>query len=417
MSELINIVGIGPDEAELLEATGWTDVRSLAKADVAVLERELSAANSMLQIVGKTPDASKITRWVNAASRVVELEEPKPSSRVETPVNVAKEEPVAIRQRPRGKKAPDVPFSLPDEGEEPSATTGDLAVAIDENEPEAIVDPVNFEADPDVQEMLALAPFALPIPARMLAEKGIAPSEIAMAPLLNHAVGDLEVNVTVERPQRREAPDVPGGGPRRMTASVQVADVGFSTGRRGFDTSRIRSVEEVQGDPRASKPSPHKAGMEDDRISLLRAPLAKTNEGKKAGSKFYIRGVLHDRPLKVWFGGLVTVLLQITMPFALVAAPLLILSGEMPAKFEWVPPWVIVFPLLLPIFGLLYAILSTGAKCRVCSQRLYVPKKCLKNKKAHNFPYFGHIGALAFHVMTFKWFNCTFCGTSIRIKK
>jgi hypothetical protein len=46
-----------------------------------------------------------------------------------------------------------------------------------------------------------------------------------------------------------------------------------------------------------------------------------------------------------------------------------------------------------------------------------VPKHCLKNKKAHHLPMLGYIGALALHVMTFKWFNCTFCGTSIRIKK
>jgi hypothetical protein len=46
-----------------------------------------------------------------------------------------------------------------------------------------------------------------------------------------------------------------------------------------------------------------------------------------------------------------------------------------------------------------------------------VPKHCLKNRKAHHLPLLGHIGAVALHVMTFKWFNCTFCGTAIRIKK
>jgi hypothetical protein len=48
---------------------------------------------------------------------------------------------------------------------------------------------------------------------------------------------------------------------------------------------------------------------------------------------------------------------------------------------------------------------------------MYVPKHCLKNRKAHHLPLLGHIGAVALHVMVFKWFNCTFCGTSIRIKK
>jgi hypothetical protein len=157
--------------------------------------------------------------------------------------------------------------------------------------------------------------------------------------------------------------------------------------------------------------------MTDERIALLRAPRPETNKGRKPGSKFYIRGVLHDQPLKVWFGGLIAVLLQLAVPLAVVAAPLLILSGEQPDKFKWVPKWIIAFPIALPVLGILYVLVSARAKCRVCAQRLYVPKHCLKNRKAHHFPYIGHIGALAVHVMIFKWFNCTFCGTSIRIKK
>jgi hypothetical protein len=49
--------------------------------------------------------------------------------------------------------------------------------------------------------------------------------------------------------------------------------------------------------------------------------------------------------------------------------------------------------------------------------RLYVPKHCLKNKKAHYLPYFGYIGSVGLHVMLFKWFNCPLCGTSNRIKE
>jgi len=149
----------------------------------------------------------------------------------------------------------------------------------------------------------------------------------------------------------------------------------------------------------------------------LRAPLPETNAGRKPGSPFYIRGVLHDRPYIVWFGGFFLVLLQICMPLSVVAAPLLILSDQMPADFAWVPHWIIVFPISLLVLGILYALVGSRAKCRVCAQRMYVPKQCLKNKKAHHLPLFGYIGAVAMHVIAFRWFNCTFCGTSIRIKK
>ena len=283
----------------------------------------------------------------------------------------------------------------------------------------AVAGPVNFEADPDVAEMLAAAPLALPIPARQLAERGIAPSEIAVAPLLNRALGDLDVRVAVEKPQRKDLPGAAASSRRvaAAAAAVQVADVGFSMGRRGFDSAKIRSIEEAQGDAPPVRASSSSAGMQDDRIALLRAPLEKTNRGRKPSSRFYIRGVLHDRPLKVWFGGLITILLQLIVPLAIIAAPLLILSDQQPKDFAWVPGWIIAFPLALPVLGILYAVVSSGAKCRVCAQRMYVPKHCLKNRKAHHLPLLGYIGAVALQVMIFRWYNCTFCGTSIRIKK
>ncbi|WP_193211993.1 DUF4332 domain-containing protein [Luteolibacter marinus] len=413
MSELINIVGIGPDDAELLEASGWADLRALAKADVEVLKRELSAANSMLKIVPRAPDARKINRWVKAANRALDPAAPAATSKpARKPAAAAAGAPPA---KPRSRRKPKI--------EEPPVATPVAKVEPPVEEPEppeepVITGPVNFEADPDVREMLALAPLAVPIPARMLAEKGIGPSEIAMAPLLNRAVGDLEVQVTVERPQRRDLPEMPGGNRRSFaTASVQVADIGFTTGRRGFDPARVRTIEEAQGDAPPVRAASTKSGMDDDRIALLRAPRPETNGKRKPSSRFYIRGVLHDRPFKVWFGGLFTVLLQLSVPLALIAAPLLILSDQMPEKFDWVPSWIIVFPILVPVLGLLYALVSSGAKCRVCTQRLYVPKHCLKNRKAHHLPLLGHIGAVALHVMTFRWFNCTYCGTAIRIKK
>ena len=42
--------------------------------------------------------------------------------------------------------------------------------------------------------------------------------------------------------------------------------------------------------------SASKAGMEDDRIALLRAPRPETNKGRNPGSPFFIRGVLHITP-------------------------------------------------------------------------------------------------------------------------
>ena len=439
MAKLIDIEGIGQDDAELLEATGWTDVQALAKADPEVLTREIADANAMLKLAARTPERRKVERWIAAAARALDPDAPKPSrSRRDAGPTT---EP--LPERPRKKRtvvtAGELPAAAKVARVQGPAVQGELAlpeIAPAEKEPvedpapapaaeedhhdeaalAAVAGPVNFEADPDVAEMLAVAPFALPIPARQLADHGIAPSEIAVAPLLNRAVGDLEVRVAVERSQRKDLPEASASS-RRTAASVQVADVGFTMGRRGFDSTKIRTIEDAQGDAPPVRASSSKAGMQDDRIALLRAPLEKTNRGRKPSSRFYIRGVLHDRPLRVWFGGLITILLQLMVPLAIIAAPLLILSDQNPEGFAWVPAWIIAFPLALPVLGVLYAFVSAGAKCRVCAQRMYVPKHCLKNRKAHHLPLLGYIGAVALHVLVFKWFNCTFCGTSIRIKK
>lgn len=433
MSELINIDGIGTDEAELLVATGWTDVHALARADVDLLLREISAANEMLRIVPRIPERKKVERWVASAGRL--LDPAAAASPAKRPARSRSEaspptrgtvaeaaEPKAKSRRPgRSKvKAESVPPAAPVVPAAASPVPASAKAEEDAGEAalKALSGPVNFEAEPDVMEMLAVAPFALPIPARMLAEKGIPPSEIAVAPVLNRAFGDMEVRVAIEKPQRKDLPSGPAGSRRALAASaVQVADIGFTSGRRGFDTAKVRTIEEAQGDAPPVRASSTKAGMEDERIALLRAPRPETNAGRKPGSPFYIRGVLHDRPYVVWFGGVFLILLQICIPLAVIAAPLLILSDQMPADFQWVPRWIIAFPIALPVLGILFALVGTRAKCRVCAQRMYVPKQCLKNKKAHHLPLFGYIGAVAMHVVTFRWYNCTFCGTSIRIKK
>ena len=418
MSDLTNIEGVGPLEEELLQATGWTDVQSLAKADVDVLTRELAAANTMLKIMPRTPGRPKVERWVSAAIRLLDPGAV-PVGKKTAVVTAAAEtgEAIAPGRTTRRRSAKTVSPAEPVAASAAAVAGDPLQTAGEDRAAEAGL--VNYEAEQEVQEMLAAAPLAIPIPARTLAERGIGPSEIAVAALLNRASGDLEVRVTVEKPVPKDIPEAPAGGRRTMTApvSVQVSDSGPAPGRRGIDASKVRTIEEVQGDAPPVRASSSKAGMQDDRIALLRSPLPETNKGRKPGSRFYIRGVLHDQPLKVWFGGLFAVLLQLSVPLAVIAAPLLILSNEKQESFQWVPKWIIAFPISLPVLGLLYILVSARAKCRVCAQRLYVPKHCLKNRKAHHLPLLGHIGALALHVMTFKWFNCTFCGTSIRIKK
>ncbi len=116
-------------------------------------------------------------------------------------------------------------------------------------------------------------------------------------------------------------------------------------------------------------------------------------------------------------GAMITLVIMVMLPTGIVSAALLLLSSEMPEKFEWVPKWLLVFPLSLPILGLIYLIWGARGSCRICGQKLFVPRMCLKNTKAHHIRGLGHIVPLCFHILLFKWFRCTYCGTPVRLKK
>jgi hypothetical protein len=66
---------------------------------------------------------------------------------------------------------------------------------------------------------------------------------------------------------------------------------------------------------------------------------------------------------------------------------------------------------------LLYFLVSFHASCRVCGQKCFVPRECLKNKKAHHLPVLGYILPTALHMLVFRWFRCAHCGTPIRLKE
>lgn len=386
MAKLSELEGITPEEADLLEATGWSDLHALASADPETVAQEILAANKMLEIAVRAPDRYRIERWVAAAARAVGAPEPAPG-RART-----REQSAEARSRAAARLL---------EKEGALATVGGSGA---------------HESASAFSAKLASAPFALPIPARQLAASGISPSEIAVAPLLTPGSIDAPERVNLEPGPAKSLPAAPSESVRAVSF-VQKAEAGGEPGRLGVDTEKVRSVEDAQSDPKPVRRSSPPQTPEEARLSLLRTAREETNRGRNPNSRLFVRGVLHDRPKRVWFGGLFVLLLQLVVPLAILSAPLLILSSNVPEMFFWVPRWIIAFPIALPVLGLLCLMVSTGAKCRVCAQKLYVPKNCLKNRKAHHLPLLGHIGAVALHVIFFKWFRCTYCGTSIRIKE
>ena len=355
MAGLDTIPGIGKSSLELLEAAGFRDVASIAKLDTDVLAGELKRANEILKIAKRTPGRANVERWIRSARELSGLAD-------ETPL--------------------------------PDSTA------------------VNYERNSEVIEMLATAPFAIPLPARVLIENQLGVSDIPPAILLNrYGSGELTVKIdkmveTAEAPRERK--------PKADSDFVRYNEP--ENQRLEIDTSRLRSTTDL-GRPLERVATSIKVSPADDRVALIRAPRSSTNKGRSPESRWYIRGVLHSHPVSVYFGALLTLILRFLVPAAVVSAALLLLSSEMPQRFSWVPGWLLAFPALLPALGVAYLIWGYPSACRICTQKLFVHRSHLKNAKAHHIRGLGYILPLCIQILIFRWFRCTHCGTPVRLKE
>ena len=349
MTNLSSIPGIGKASLELLEAAGFPDAESLAKAGVDELAQELERANRILQISKRAPARGNVAKWI--------------------------------------------------------ASARDLTGFV-ESAAVAVTMPVNHEISPQVVSMLATAPFAIPLPAKFLMEQQLAVGDIPAAILLNRYSGDLEVKIDDR---------VPGLKPVRPVVSSNNVKIAETSGTRMvIDNSRIKSTETLAG--AAVRPSAPTVNN-DDRVALIRGPRVETNKGRDPQSRLYIRGVLHSHPISLSVGAVLTLLLGAMLPLSIVSAGLLLLSSEVPVHFGWVPKWLLAFPASLPLLGFAWLIWGMHGSCRICGQKLFVPRMCLKNSKAHHLFGLGHVIPVCLHMLLFRWFRCTYCGTPVRLKK
>ena len=354
--ELSSINGIDASALELLEAAGFAEVKALAGADAALLHRELANANALLHLARENVSRSQVENWIEQA-----------------------------RALTNELLAPPVP---------PDFDT------IEDVPPTVIA--VDYERSPEVQLMLASAPFALPLPAKVLMDHQVAVSQIPAGIMLNRYIGDLDVRVSQGPPAAAEH------------ASSYSSNLSERSRVLNLDISRVRSADEqrFQG-----MRVPGSVSEVQTRQDLMRAPRASTNMGRSPESRWFIRGVLHNNPLRMYFAALITLCMTFVLPAALLSALLLIFSSEAPQTFSWVPPWLLAFPIALPVVGLAYLFWGVGGTCRVCNQKLFVHRSHLKNAKAHHVTGLGYVIPLCVHLLVFRWYRCTHCGTPARIKE
>lgn len=364
MSTLAEIPGIGASSLELLDAAGVTEVEDLATRDPEELTKELKRAIEILSINNRAPGGATVRKWIAAALNMI------------------------------AETGPDSPV--------PEAT-GSPADMI---EPAVTAPPVNYEGTPEVVELLGRAPCAIPLPGRYMMEQHLKVGDIPAGLLLNRYSGDLDVRVSNSDSPRMDLPNRRPSGPPSVSQQGQ---------RRHFEAASAQPMlPSENGGKRLPK---SKSGHEGDRVALLRAPRESTNQGKNPESRRYVRGVLHTHPWSLRIGAVLSLLLLVNLPIAVVTAFLLLASREYPGNFSWVPHWIIAFPIALPIVALGYWVWGYSGKCRICNQKLFVHKTAFKHIKAHSFPGLGFVVPLCLHLLAFNWFRCSSCGTPVRLKK
>ncbi len=270
-----------------------------------------------------------------------------------------------------------------------------------------ILEVKDHEQDAKVAAMLRSSPLAIPLPGNALKDKGLSVPDIPPGLLLNEYPGDLDMRVEKRIPKART--DAPAHAPY-----IHVSDR-FSQSKLDIDISRLKSMSHM-GPVRARMHASPVVDLE-DRVGLIRAPKASTNEGRDPNSRRFIRGILHSHPRGIYIGAFFTLVLIIVAPIAVASAFLLLLSREKPEVFGWVDAWWLVFPAALPVIAAAWAIWGLSGMCRVCGQKLFLHRPHRKNVKAHHIAGLGYVLPLCLHILLFRWFRCSHCGTPVRLKK
>ena len=125
-------------------------------------------------------------------------------------------------------------------------------------------------------------------------------------------------------------------------------------------------------------------------------------------------GMSHKEPMRVYLGAIAALISMflVTVGFVAVAAAL----ARSWYFQEPVPVREAVVLVVFPVALLIYVGLAMKVRCRLCGQRLFIPRQCRKQQRAHR-SIFGYLFALATHILAHRWFRCMLCGTKQRLKE
>ncbi len=370
LSEITN------EQIDLLEAVGYTRADELYEVSASSLLAEMKKANALLGVCEELPKEKVVRKWVEAARAEHGISE-------ELQADVVQSE-------------------------------------VDELQ-------ASYEDKSDIVQLVMDAPMAEAIPAGVLKQQGASLDDIPEGIVLvehdhDHHISDEVQELIDKRRAERAAKE------KKALAKKEQA--------KKKQSKKIKKKHKVKlDDPVVEEPTTEQEEAKpvvlnkeviqnfDDvrenrrRVEPLQAAeagtsvqtSAKVNEGVDRGSRRYVRGVLHPAAGQFYFASLVIIGLQLSFLGSLCMIPVYFFDREA----LW-PLWIIGS---LILFAILWLFSAPKARCQVCRQRQYTPKKCFRHKKAHHVSGIGYMLPTALHALLFHWFRCIFCGTSLRLKK
>jgi hypothetical protein len=366
------IPGLGKFSIDLLGAVGIENASQLAQADPDILHLNLTKANEVLVLRESSPSLEEVISWIESAREITGIEGAHFDSNLDQLAEI-EEMLVAIpvhgkRLAEQGIKTTDVPVME-------TVVSGMKEKKILPRTPPITNPKRGFQPDADPAEKLVPLRRNVPERPRFSKKNPLAiPEDVPKGP---PASKGNSFAIPEEVPLLQ---DVPEGPPASKRNSFAISE------------------EKPQIAPLVSK------RKQDVRVSVSKG----LNAGKKLHSRTFIRGVLNPHIWRMRISSFITLLMFVLMPASLTA-----LGMVMKTKNLW---WFAVPAVFLVIF-FFYLTVASRMKCRVCGQPVFSPKSCRKHIKAHRSRMFGYIIPTSIHMILFHWFRCTYCGTSVRLRK
>ena len=210
--------------------------------------------------------------------------------------------------------------------------------------------------------------------------------------------------------------DPPPPSPKTRGKGKEVVPVESTTARPTARQSAAPSRQEsplqraLKSKPKPKEPVEQAKGSPAPNIRFKQLDFVKNsgNQGQRRN-----RGMSHPEAGRVRWAAMVTVMAPLIAALnALALASALFMARFYGWEFHWtLALLLLIFPLCLMMY------LSQGAKarCRLCGQKLFVPKRCRKHDSASR-SIFGHTFAVARNAMLFGHYRCMLCGTKTRLR-